>query len=136
MAAAFLRLQVALGVTDVVRSAAFYAGNLGFALKAQMGATGAAGEPPTFALLARDTVTLSLVATEIPAVADFACCYIYVDDVDAVHDACVQSRTPIVNPLTRHPWGNRDFVIRDPDGHRLAIGQTAVGTAAATAAES
>jgi catechol 2,3-dioxygenase-like lactoylglutathione lyase family enzyme len=123
--AAFLRLQVALGVSDVARSAAFYVGSLGFQVEAQMGATGSADETPTSALLARDAVQLSLVATDIPQVADFACCYIYVDDVDAVHDSCVRAQAAIVNPLTRHPWGNRDFVIRDPDGHRIAIGQAA-----------
>jgi hypothetical protein len=26
-------------------------------------------------------------------------------------------------PLTTHPWPKRDFVIRDPDGHQIAIGQ-------------
>jgi catechol 2,3-dioxygenase-like lactoylglutathione lyase family enzyme len=127
MASKFLRLQVALGVDDVRVSAAFYARALGFDITAQMGATGQPDEPPTFALLARDGVSVSLVEVAVPKVADFACCYIYVDDVDAVHESCVQAQVPIVSALTRQPWGNRDFVIRDPDGHRIAIGQAPSG---------
>ena len=117
MGALFQRLQAALGVRDVPASIAFYADTLGFRVRAEM------GEPVDFALLAKDAVTLSLVKSEKPAVADFACCYIYVNDVEAVHEECARSGATIVAPLTRHPWGNHDFVIRDPDGHRIAIGQ-------------
>src|SRR5882724_4461075 len=115
MGALFQRLQAAIGVRDVSASIAFYAETLGFSVRAEM------GEPVDFALLARDAVTLSLVKSVKPAVSEFACCYIYVNDVDAVHDDCERTGAPIVTPLTRHPWGNRDFVIRDPDGHRIAI---------------
>lgn len=117
MAARFQRLQAALGVRDVAASIAFYADALGFDVRAEM------GDPPEFALLGRDAVTLSLVKAAKPAVAEFACCYLYVDDVEAVLQNCERSGATIVNPLTRHPWGNRDFVLRDPDGHRIAIGQ-------------
>jgi catechol 2,3-dioxygenase-like lactoylglutathione lyase family enzyme len=117
MGAHFQRLQVALGVRDVAASIAFYADALGFDVRAEI------GNPPEFALLGRDSVTVSLVKAERPAVADFACCYLYVDDVEAVLSECERTGATIVNPLTRHPWGNRDFVLRDPDGHRVAIGQ-------------
>jgi catechol 2,3-dioxygenase-like lactoylglutathione lyase family enzyme len=114
--ATFQRLQAALGVRDVLASAAFYA-RLGFQVLASM------GEPVSFALLGRDAVTVSLVLAERPAVADFACMYVYVDDVDAVHAECVAGEVSVVVALTDHPWGTRDFVVRDPDGHRIAIGQ-------------
>jgi predicted enzyme related to lactoylglutathione lyase len=119
MGALFQRLQASLGVRDVSASIAFYAEALGFSVRAEM------GDPVNFALLARDAVTLSLVQTKLPAVADFACCYIYVNDVEDVHGRCEQSGAAIVSPLTRHPWGNRDFVLKDPDGHKIAIGQAA-----------
>ncbi|HEX4339270.1 MAG TPA: VOC family protein [Polyangiaceae bacterium] len=117
MGALFQRLQAALGVRDVPASIAFYVQTLGFDVRAEM------GEPVEFALLARDAVTLSLVKAKTPAVAEFACCYVYVNDVDAVLADCERTGASIVTPLTRHPWGNRDFVLRDPDGHRIAIGQ-------------
>ncbi|HVW30369.1 MAG TPA: VOC family protein [Polyangiaceae bacterium] len=117
MGALFQRLQAALGVRDVAASIAFYAETLGFHVRAEM------GDPVDFALLGRDAVTLSLVRAARPAVADFACCYLYVSDVEAVLGDCERAGASIVQPLTRHPWGNRDFVLRDPDGHRIAIGQ-------------
>lgn len=111
----FERLQVALGVRDVERSVAFYGRHLGFEVLSTIG--------EEFALLGRDSVTVALVLASAPAVAGFACCYIYVSDVEAVHSACERDRVTMTNPLTKHPWGTRDFVIRDPDGHQVAIGQ-------------
>jgi len=117
MGAFFQRLQAAIGVRDVPASMAFYAETLGFDVHAEM------GEPVDFALLGRDAVTLSLVKAARPAVADFACCYVFVDDVEAVFRDCQRAGAAIVQPVTRHPWGTRDFVLRDPDGHRIAVGQ-------------
>ncbi len=114
--ALFQRLQAAIGVRDVARSIAFYAETLGFRVRAER------GDPVDFALLERDAVALSLVKAKAPAVADFACCYVYVSDVDAVFGDCERAGATIATPLTRHPWGNKDFVLRDPDGHRIAIG--------------
>jgi catechol 2,3-dioxygenase-like lactoylglutathione lyase family enzyme len=47
------------------------------------------------------------------------------DDVEALHGACERDNVTIASALTTHPWGNRDFVIRDPDGHLIAIGESA-----------
>jgi catechol 2,3-dioxygenase-like lactoylglutathione lyase family enzyme len=112
----FQRLQVALGVRQVQRSAAFYKRHLGFEVLSTMG--------DDFALLGRDGVTLALVLAAAPAVASFAGCYLYVSDVDALHSECARSNVAITSALTTHPWGTRDFVIRDPDGHQIAIGQS------------
>jgi catechol 2,3-dioxygenase-like lactoylglutathione lyase family enzyme len=112
----FQRLQVALGVRDVGRSVAFYSRNLGFEILSTMG--------DDFALLGRDNVTVALVLASTPAVAAFAGCYIYVSDVEALHSACVRDNVTITSALTAHPWGNRDFVIRDPDGHQIALGES------------
>jgi len=111
----FQRLQVALGVRDVGRSVAFYERHLGFRLISAMG--------DDFALLGRDAVTVALVLTTTPAVAAFAGCYVYVSDVEAAHEACLRGGVTLVSPLTTHPWGNRDFVVRDPDGHQIALGE-------------
>ena len=112
----FQRLQVALGVRDVGRSMAFYRRHLGFEALSTIG--------DDFALLGRDNVTVALVLASTPAVAAFAGCYLYVSDVEALHSACVRDGVTITNPLTTHPWGTRDFVIRDPDGHQIALGES------------
>jgi catechol 2,3-dioxygenase-like lactoylglutathione lyase family enzyme len=49
--------------------------------------------------------------------------YVKVDDVDDVHKAVVsKGMEPAGEPLVR-PSGNREFVLRDPDGYKLAFFQ-------------
>ncbi len=113
----FIRARAILGVRDVETSAAFYERALGFRVVTRM------GEPTMFASLVRDEAGLSLVRTDEPAVASFACCYFDVEGVGELHARCVAEGVEIVHPLTRQPWGNVDFVVIDPDGHRIAIGE-------------
>jgi len=90
---------------------------LGFTVQTAM------GEPASFAVLVRDDISLVLVQTAKPAVAGFACTYWNVDGVEALHKRCVTAGATITNELTRQPWGNYDFVVSDPDGHQLAMGE-------------
>jgi catechol 2,3-dioxygenase-like lactoylglutathione lyase family enzyme len=113
----FLRSRTTLGVRSVPVSIDFYARALGFETVVTM------GEPPNFALLAHGLVGLGLAEVASPAVTEIACCYIDVDGVAALHERCVAAGAHIANPLTRHPWGNYDFVVADPDGHLLAFGE-------------
>ncbi len=47
--------------------------------------------------------------------------YLSVDDVDGFHAYLVSKKLkPATKPQDR-PWGNREFVIRDPDGYNLVI---------------
>lgn len=117
MTVRFLQSRTTLGVRDVPASLRFYENSLGLTMITSM------GEPPTFALLGRDGFGLGLVETARPAVAEFACCYIDVESVEELHARCVTAGVRITSPLTRHPWGNYDFVISDPDGHQLAFGE-------------
>ena len=113
----FLKSRTTLGVRDVPASIDFYARALGFEVVVAM------GEPPNFALLANGDVGLGLTQVDAPAVGDYACCYVDVDGVEALHERCVAAGARITNPLTRWPWGNYDFVVADPDGHQLAFGE-------------
>lgn len=117
MSARILKSRTTLGVRDVPRSVAFYGEALGFQVQTSM------GTPPTFAVLVRDDISLGLVQTAQPAVATFACSYWNVTQVEALHTRCVQAAATIANPLTRQPWGNYDFVVQDPDGHLIALGE-------------
>lgn len=113
----FVKTRTTLGVRDVPTSIDFYEKALGFAVLVSM------GEPPNFALVGADDADLGLTEVETPAVADFACCYIDIEGVEELHQRCVEAGAPITNPLTRHPWGNYDFVVADPDGHQIAFGE-------------
>jgi catechol 2,3-dioxygenase-like lactoylglutathione lyase family enzyme len=80
------------------------------------------GDPVDFALLAKDAVTLSLVKTESPPSRTLPVA-VYVNGVAAVRRRLQARRRAYHRAAHAHPWGNHDFVIRDPDGHRIAIGQ-------------
>ena len=43
--------------------------------------------------------------------------------VDELHARCEAAGATFVSPLTTQPWGMRDFVVADPDGNRIAIGE-------------
>jgi catechol 2,3-dioxygenase-like lactoylglutathione lyase family enzyme len=117
MTVQFLVSRSTFGVRNVQRAIDFYTKKLGFLVQTTM------GEPAVFAVLVRDGVSLGLVAQEHPAIASFACCYWNVNNVEELYKHCQRSGIPIATPLTRQPWGNHDFVIQDPDGHRIALGE-------------
>ena len=48
---------------------------------------------------------------------------IFVEDVDAVHDACASSGVDVVMPPTNEPWGMREMHLRHPDGHIFRVGR-------------
>lgn len=118
MTVTFLGARPNLPAKDVATSAAFYRDVLGFTIEATM------GEPPSFAILRRGGAEIVLLADERPAVSG---CYIYVKGVDEIHDALAAKGVGVVVALQSYPWGTRDFVIEDLDGHRIAIGER-VGT--------
>jgi hypothetical protein len=46
---------------------------------------------------------------------------IWVDDVDAVYQTCVEQGIEVPWPPTNEPWGVREMHIRHPDGHTFRI---------------
>ena len=111
----FLNARPNFQVSDVQRTAEWYRDLLGFEIVAMM------GEPkPYFALVIREGAEIALVQNDSPQENG---CYIYVTEVDAVHDQLRSAGATFTGELTTQPWGNRDFVIRDPDGHQIAIGE-------------
>ena len=49
--------------------------------------------------------------------------YVYVEDPDALCAAYRHAGADIVEPVASRSYGMRDFVIRDPDGHRFTLGR-------------
>ncbi|GJM43936.1 MAG: bleomycin resistance family protein [Gemmatimonadota bacterium] len=45
--------------------------------------------------------------------------YVNVADVDAVHQAVAKAGVKVVEPLTDQWWGDRTFVVHDPNGYRV-----------------
>ena len=48
---------------------------------------------------------------------------IWVDDVDAVYQHCLEQDLEITWPPTDEPWGVREMHVRHPDGHVFRISQ-------------
>ena len=117
MAHELLGIRTNLEVRDVGRSIAFYQRVLGLEPVVTM------GEPATFAILAAGDASMAIAEAEQPAVAAITACYADVTDVEAAHHRCRDAGVEITTEVTTHPWGMRDFVFRDPDGHQLAVGQ-------------
>jgi uncharacterized glyoxalase superfamily protein PhnB len=115
----FARAMPVLDCTDMARAVAFYKDKLGFD-----GST--FGEPPTFALLQRGTVTLGLAHADkgMAAISGNWAAYIYVADADALYAELVARGVHIKEPPQDRFYNCRDFTLGDPDGHLLAFGHT------------
>lgn len=114
-----IRAMPVLDCTDISRSLAFYKDKLGFAASTF-------GEPPTFAILQRGTVTLGLAIAE-PGKAAISrnwIAYIYVADADALYAEFNRHGLKLTEPPIDKPYNCRDFTIDDPDGHLIAFGHT------------
>jgi len=104
-------------VRDVAASLAFYVDRLGFSVQFRM------GEPPTYAIIERDTVSLHLMpASQDAAGLGTSSIYVYVDNVDAVHAGLVAMGCPIEIAPEDFSYGMRETSVRDPDRNRITFG--------------
>ena len=103
-----------LYVKDIEASVTFYRDVLGFETKAII------GDPPNFALLTAGGGEIALNLHDDPQSNG---CYVYVTGVEALHDRCVEQGATVTYPLTLEAWGLLNFVIADPDGHQIALGE-------------
>jgi catechol 2,3-dioxygenase-like lactoylglutathione lyase family enzyme len=116
-----LRSMAVLQVRSVARSVAFYEA-LGFA------SHGGWGDPPLFAIVQRGDVTIALDkarADDPIPLNQWWAVYIYVDDAKALREefATLELRQPTEMHFPQH-YGCIDFDVVDPDGHRIAFGQS------------
>ncbi|WP_050531221.1 VOC family protein [Pseudaestuariivita atlantica] len=114
-----LRAMPVLQVTDVAASVAFY-GRLGFA------SHGAWGDPPGFSIVQRGDVTLGLDRAQDGEVAcnQWWAAYIYVDDAEALRAEFVEHGLDPTDMHRPDHYGCIDFDMIDPDGQRIAFGQS------------
>jgi len=73
-----------------------------------------------FALLAKHGAEIALLKQKVfsPTGA-----YLYVNHVDDLYLHCKSLGIVFCNELTEHAHGTKDFVINDPDGNQIAIGE-------------
>lgn len=117
MSLIFGRTAPGIPVTDLARALSFYRDGLG------MSVTFSNGDPVGFVILERDAaeVHLTLAPTHVPGTHNVA--HLLVSDATALHDRLVAHGARIVKGLRDHDFGLRAFVVADPDGNRIDVGQ-------------
>ena len=102
-----------LPLQDVSAGVAHYRDVLGFAINYQ---------DENIGVMDRDAVRVLLVARTARH-AGIGSAYVYVDDADALHAELRARGARVEGEPVDHPWGLRDFVVRDPEENELTFGQ-------------
>ncbi len=99
---------------DIRRSIAYYTERLGFEQQWEW------DDPPSFAGVEKDEVEVffSKVTGAIPEI--WFC--IVVDNIDDYYNSMKDKGADIRSLPETKPWGMREMIIRDPDGHMIRIG--------------
>jgi uncharacterized glyoxalase superfamily protein PhnB len=104
-----------LHVKDMDAALAFYRDKLGFAV------TFTWDDPPRYICLCLGDAAIHLNSYVPPAGPSHVA--FFCKGVDALYAQLVARGTGIAEPIQDEPYGMRDFVVIDPDGHRLVFGQ-------------
>src|SRR5262245_27207628 len=113
----FGRAAPTIPVSDIERALAFYQTVLG------MEPTFTNGDPIGFVILQRDDAEVHLTRVKDHRGGAWNVAHLLVSDATALFDACVQGGARIVKGVRDHDFGLRAFVVADPDGNRIDIGQ-------------
>ena len=113
----FGRTAPGIPVRDIEQALAFYRDALG------MTVTFTNGDPVGFVILERDAAELHLTLAPTHRSGTHNVAHLMVSDAAAVHDRLVEHGVRIVKGLRDHDFGLRAFVVADPDGNRIDIGQ-------------
>jgi len=101
-------------VADLDRAVAFYLDALGFTLDFRA---------DEFSLAVVGTETGASIALNRVSEPQPRSCYLNVRGVDMLAERCKAAGAEFLSPLTTQPWGMRDFVVVDPDGNAIAVGE-------------
>lgn len=116
-------------VRDVAKTAAWYQDVLGFRTLGQW------GEPPEYAIVARDDVRVHLGRAAEGArirknrdAAEIWDAYVECRGMDALHDAFRGRGATIVRGPQNAEYDMRELVVRTPDGHDLCFGEPVIAS--------
>ena len=108
------QIMPAMPHRDIARGIAHYRDVLGFAINYAQDDLG---------VMDRDSVRVLIVPRGDKGTGCGGC-YIYVRDIDELHAELVGKGANVQGTPVSHPWGLRDFTIRDDEGNELTFGQT------------
>lgn len=113
------KTQHVLAVVDLDAAERFYVGKLGFEVRFRV-------EGWLFLSLDNFHLMLGHCADEVPAREThnhsyFA--YVNCEGIDELYATCQQRGVDFTQPLADKPWGQREFGVVSPEGHRIMFGQ-------------
>ena len=112
------RAAPCLAVRDIARATAFYEAVFG------MAKTFENGDPVGFVVMKRDDAELHLTLVPEHAGGAHNVMHLIVDGADELYRRCeAAAGARIVKKLRDAPWGMRTFVVADPDGNCIDVGQ-------------
>ncbi|CAN5326364.1 hypothetical protein BH11PSE11_BH11PSE11_29100 [soil metagenome] len=113
----FGRAAPGIMVRDLQTAIDFYCGILGFEKTFEN------GSPVGFAILQKDAAELHLTLSKMhkPSVQNIA--HLMESDARALYDHCIASDVRIIKSLRDADFGLRCFVLADPDGNRIDVGE-------------
>ena len=114
---AFGRIAAQVCVADLQRALGFYVGVLGFDIVFQN------GDPVAFVILEKQGAELHLQWDPQHRASTQNVAHMLVSDAAALHDHLVAHGVPIVKALRDADYRMRTFVLADPDGNRIDVGQ-------------
>ena len=113
----FGRTAPTVPVSDVARALEFYCGLLG------MEKTFENGDPVGFVILVRDRAEVHLTLSPGHKGTTTNVLHLLVDDADALFQHLETGGARIIKGLRDQKYNLRDFIVADPDGNRLDVGQ-------------
>jgi catechol 2,3-dioxygenase-like lactoylglutathione lyase family enzyme len=116
----FGRAAPTIPVGDIDRALTFYRDVL------DLQVTFTNGEPIGFVILKKDLAEIHLTRVAPYKAGPWNVAHLLVSDAASLFDRCVQSGARIIKRLRDQEYGLRDFVVADPFGNRIDIGQRLV----------
>ena len=112
------RLAPCIPVSDMARAVAFYESVFG------MSKTFENGDPVGFVILKGDDAELHLTLVRDHVGKPYNLMHLIVEGADELYRRCeAADGARIIKRLRDAPWGMRTFVVADPDGNRIDVGQ-------------
>jgi catechol 2,3-dioxygenase-like lactoylglutathione lyase family enzyme len=113
----FGRAAPGLAVSDIQAAHAFYAGVLGFSKVFEN------GDPVGFMVLKKDGAEIHLSQARELRPTMVNAFHLFVDDVEGLYSLCQAAGVRIIKSLKDQDYGQRAFVLADPDGNRIDVGE-------------
>ena len=113
----FGRIAATISVTDMERAFQFYSHVLGMKKVFEN------GSPVGFMILRKDAGELHLTLSKNHIATDRNVAHLMVNNATALYDHLEKSGVKIIKGLRDADYGIRGFVLADPDGNRIDVGQ-------------